>query len=106
MAASTMTGPEHLAFLQSRRTCRRFVDAPVSREVLERRLEAGIVAQPASLAWNVLRIEPPLTIQDGEIDRLAEAVGSILGQYASIPSLLADVWRRMGEQAWNRGEFR
>lgn len=69
-------------------------------------LEAGVVAQPAALAWNVLRIEPPLTIGDAELDALGDAVVEVLDRYRSVPALLADVTARLGEQAWRGGGFR
>jgi acetylornithine/succinyldiaminopimelate/putrescine aminotransferase len=69
-------------------------------------LEAGVVAQPAALAWNVLRIEPPLTIADAELDALGDAVVEVLDRYRSVPALLADVTARLGEQAWRGGGFR
>ena len=71
-----------------------------------RLLEAGIVAQPAALAWNVLRIEPPLTIQEPELDQIADAVIGILGEVDSVPRLLAEVTARLGEQALRGGAFR
>ncbi|MDP2305874.1 MAG: aspartate aminotransferase family protein [Pseudomonadota bacterium] len=71
-----------------------------------RLLEAGVVAQPATLAWNVLRLEPPLTIADPEIDRIIAAVATVLNEVRSVPTLLADVTARMGEQAWRGGTFR
>lgn len=40
-----------------------------------RLLEAGVVCQPASQAPSVLRLSPPLTIEEAEIDQLIDAVG-------------------------------
>ena len=71
-----------------------------------RLLEAGIVAQPAALAWNVLRIEPPLTIAEPELDQIADAVVGILREVDSVPRLLAEVGARMGDQVLRGGEFR
>jgi len=65
-------------------------------------LEAGILAQPASSRWNVLRLEPPLTIGAGEIESVVEAVGTILDQYRGIGPIVADVTRRAGAQ-WRDG---
>ena len=63
-----------------------------------RLLEKGYVCQPASHQWNVLRIEPPLTIAEAEIDRAVEAVGEVLDAYPGIAPLLRDVTMRVGRQ--------
>ncbi|NHZ79659.1 aminotransferase class III-fold pyridoxal phosphate-dependent enzyme [Massilia sp. CCM 8695] len=70
--------------------------------VAVRLLEAGILAQPASSRWNVLRLEPALTIGDEEIDSVVEAVGTILDEYRGIAPIVADVTRRAGAQ-WRGG---
>lgn len=71
-----------------------------------RLLEAGIVAQPAALSWDVLRLEPPLTIDTPELDLLAQTVITILNENRSITKMLADVTTRLGIQAWRGGSFR
>lgn len=71
-----------------------------------RLLEAGVVAQPAALAWNVLRLEPPLTMREPELDQIADAVIRILGEVDSVPRLLAEVSARLGSQALRGGAFR
>lgn len=63
-----------------------------------RLLERGIVCQPASQHWNVLRLEPPLVVSDGEIDRTVNEIASVLGEYESLTPLLKDVAQRLGEQ--------
>ena len=65
-------------------------------------LEAGILAQPASSRWNVLRLEPPLTISENEIATVIETVGAVLDEYRSIGPIVADVTRRAGAQ-WRDG---
>ena len=80
------------------------VVAGVSRQVFGqwlalRLLEAGFVAQPASSQWNVLRIEPALTVTDDEIDRAIDAIATILGEYRDLGALLADAGARLGAQA-------
>ncbi len=62
-------------------------------------LEAGIVAQPASHHHDVLKLEPPLTVSEPEVDRVVDAVGDILDEYRSVTSLLKDVSVRLGGQA-------
>lgn len=62
-------------------------------------LEAGFIAQPASHAWNVLKLTPPLILSDAEADGAASAIAAALGEYRSLPKLLADAAVRMGRQA-------
>lgn len=61
-------------------------------------LEAGIIAQPASQAWNVFRLEPPLTVTGEQIDRVVDVIGGILDEYRSLPKLFKDVGARLGHQ--------
>ena len=68
-------------------------------------LEAGILCQPASSRWNVLRIEPPLTISEQEITQVINTVGDVLDQYQSITPIIADVTRRIGSQWRNEWKF-
>ncbi len=70
--------------------------------VAVRMLEAGILCQPASSRWNVLRLEPPLTIGAAEIDFVVDTLGAILDEYAGIAPVLGDVARRVGTQ-WRNG---
>jgi hypothetical protein len=63
-----------------------------------RLLEVGIVAQPASQRWNVLKLTPPLTVTDADVDRVVAATGGILGEYRDLAPLLRDVGRRLGKQ--------
>jgi putrescine aminotransferase len=63
-----------------------------------RLLEEGILAQPASQCWNVLKLEPPLTVAAEEIDRVVSTIGEIMSHYRDVGSLLADAGRRLGEQ--------
>ncbi len=70
-----------------------------------RLLERGIVAQPASLQWNVLKIEPPLTVSEAEIDRVVDAISSILAEYTNLATIMADVSKRIGSQALGGWSF-
>ncbi len=63
-----------------------------------RLLEEGIVAQPASQSWSVLKLTPPLTVSDAEIDRAVAAVAAILADYRDLAPLLRDVALRLGRQ--------
>jgi putrescine aminotransferase len=63
-----------------------------------RLLERGIVCQPASLQWNVLKIEPPLTITREEIDEVVGVIADVLAEYRDFKPLLVDVGARLGKQ--------
>lgn len=65
-------------------------------------LEAGIICQPATGRWNVLRLEPPLSIGADEIALTVETVGRVLDDYRSVAPIVADVTRRVGTQ-WGNG---
>lgn len=71
-----------------------------------RLLEANIVAQPASQKWNVLKLTPPLTITDAEVDLIVDAVGSILDAYPDPFRVLKDASARVTEQWRAKGAFR
>jgi putrescine aminotransferase len=70
-----------------------------------RLLEKGIVAQPASQQWNVLKVEPPLTVTHAEIDAVVSAIVSVLEEYTDLAPLMADVGRRLGSQALGGFKF-
>jgi putrescine aminotransferase len=61
-------------------------------------LERGVICQPASQRWDVLRIEPPLTIRAAEVEHAVDAVAGVLGEYEGVPALLRDVAARLGRQ--------
>jgi len=61
-------------------------------------LERSVVCQPASLHWNVLRLEPPLTIGAAEVDHLAITVASVLDDYRDARTVLRDVAARAGRR--------
>jgi putrescine aminotransferase len=64
-----------------------------------RLLEKNIICQPASQQWNVLRLEPPLTVTEAEVIRTAEEIGNILSEYEDLLPLIRDVGERLGKQA-------
>jgi putrescine aminotransferase len=70
-----------------------------------RLLEKGIVAQPASQRWDVLRLEPPLTIAEDQVDALVQATGDVLDEYRSLGPLVRDVGGRLRAQRRRRGAF-
>ena len=69
-------------------------------------LEEGLIVQPASQAWNVLRIEPPLTIADTEIAEALDKIGRVFDCHQSTVPLLGRSARRIVEQLLARGRFR
>jgi len=70
-----------------------------------RMLERGFVCQPASQQWDVLKIEPPLTVTDEAIDRFVRELSTLLDEYRDIGSVLADAGERIGKQALSGWEF-
>jgi putrescine aminotransferase len=62
-------------------------------------LEKHILVQPASLRWNVLRLEPPLVVSAAEVDRLIAAVGEVFDSYESIVPVLKDAGARVLAQS-------
>ena len=69
-------------------------------------LERGIIVQPASQAWNVLRIEPPLTMTSAHVDEAIEAVAGVFEAHRSLLPLVARATWRMGIQLAAGGAFR
>src|SRR5690606_6574205 len=63
-----------------------------------RLLEHGIVCQPATLQWNVLKTEPPLTSTAPEIDQIIDSIVAIMKEYTELLPLLSDVGQRLGSQ--------
>lgn len=71
-----------------------------------RLLERGVLCQPASQQWNVLKLEPPLTITDAEIDSAVFLIAEILSEYRELGSLLRDAGERFGSQMLGGWSFR
>jgi len=71
-----------------------------------RLLERGILCQPASQHWNVLRIEPPLTITEAELVHAVSEIAQLLAQYTKLTPLLKDVTARLTEQYRGGWSFR
>lgn len=67
-----------------------------------RLLEAGVIAQPASQKWNVLKLTPPLTITRAECQQIADAICAILTEYSDPAQVLRDAAVRVGSQ-WKQG---
>jgi putrescine aminotransferase len=69
-------------------------------------LERGVIAQPASQSWSVLRIEPPLTIDSSQIAEAVDAIGAVFDAHESLLAVLAKSGRRVIEQTLAGGRFR
>lgn len=69
-------------------------------------LERGFLCQPASQKWNVLKLEPPLTIPADEVLRAVAAIGEVLDECTEMSPFLSDVAKRLGEQVLCGGAFR
>ncbi|MBI5516012.1 MAG: aspartate aminotransferase family protein [Deltaproteobacteria bacterium] len=63
-----------------------------------RLLERGVLCQPASQHWNVLKVVPPLTLQRAEAETLVDAFAEVLGEYQGVGAVLKDVTGRLGRQ--------
>ncbi len=82
-----------------------FAEGVVGHWVAVRMLERGVICQPTTHRPDVLRLEPPLTIQASEIDGLIESLCEVLAPYRSLPPLVADIARRLGMQALRGWSF-
>jgi putrescine aminotransferase len=70
-----------------------------------RMLERGIVCQPAAQRWDVLRLEPPLTVQPAEVDHVVAEVGAVLDGYRELGPVLKDAGERLGRQLLSGWRF-
>jgi putrescine aminotransferase len=70
-----------------------------------RMLEAGVVCQPAALRFNVLKLEPPLTVGADDAGRVVGTLAGVLDEYRDAARFLADVTRRLGRQLVARWAF-
>ncbi len=61
-------------------------------------LEKGLIVQPATQNWNILKLEPPLTIQAEQIETVVATIGEVLDGYQGIRPLITDVTKRIGKQ--------
>jgi putrescine aminotransferase len=63
-----------------------------------RLLERGVICQPASQSWNVLKLEPPLTARAEHVGQMVEALGEVLDEYRGVTPVLWDVTERLFRQ--------
>jgi putrescine aminotransferase len=61
-------------------------------------LEKGIICQPAAHRWDVLKIEPPLTIQPQEIPQLIQGIGDVFEDCRSLTKVVMAAGRRISRQ--------
>jgi len=62
-------------------------------------LERRILCQPAAHRWNVVKLEPPLTVQAIHVDRVIDAVADVLDAGRDVARLVRDITARLGRQA-------
>jgi putrescine aminotransferase len=63
-----------------------------------RLLERGIICQPASQSWNVLKLEPPLTVTSQHVRQLIAALGEVMDEYRGVAPIIKDVTERLLRQ--------
>jgi putrescine aminotransferase len=68
-------------------------------------LERGILCAMATHRWDILRLEPPLTVTEEHVETAVNAVAEVLWQYRSVTSILRDVSKRLGRQWTRRWHF-
>jgi putrescine aminotransferase len=61
-------------------------------------LERGIICQPATQHWNVLKLEPPLTLKSSEVKTIVDTTAEVLAEYDGVTKLVNDVTGRLGRQ--------
>ncbi|MDF1661768.1 MAG: aspartate aminotransferase family protein [Planctomycetota bacterium] len=61
-------------------------------------LERGLLCQPATQNWNVLKIEPPLTLSSDQVTQIIDTVGAVLDDYSDVAQVMEDVTVRVGQQ--------
>jgi putrescine aminotransferase len=67
----------------------------IALQLLERR----ILCQPAAHRWNVVKLEPPLTVQPAQVDRAVAAVADVFDASRDVATLVKDITARVGRQA-------
>jgi putrescine aminotransferase len=70
-----------------------------------RLLERGVICQPASQQWNVLRLEPPLTVRAEQVEEAVTAVAEVLEEYRGVVPVLKDVTVRLMRQFLSGWKF-
>ncbi len=65
-------------------------------DVCERMLELGVVVQPTGLHGNVLKVKPPLCIEEHDVDRYLACLDGALTEYEELQRLVAMNGSRTG----------
>lgn len=70
--------------------------------VLVRLLERGVISASATHHWNMLRLEPPLTVTDEHINTLVKVLVEVMNEYRSMSPILKDTAVRFVQQWCSR----
>ena len=68
-------------------------------------LERGIICQPAAQRWNVLKLEPPLTVRAEQVDEMIKTLAEVLDDYRGIGSVLGGATERLARQFLSGWKF-
>lgn len=68
-------------------------------------LERGILCQPASQAWNILKLTPPLTLQKTEALEISRHITEVLAQHHHLLPLIRRVLQRLRTQHQKKWKF-
>jgi putrescine aminotransferase len=63
-----------------------------------RLLERGVICALTYHQWNILRLEPPLTVQGAQVERVIDLVGEVLEEYRGVGSVVKDSTLRLMQQ--------
>lgn len=61
-------------------------------------LERGVLCQPATQNWNILKIEPPLSLTARQVQEIIAAFAAVLAEYRGLGALVRDVSERLGQR--------
>ena len=68
-------------------------------------LEKGVLIQTASHRWDILKIEPPLTIEPSEIEYAVQAIREVFNENRSVPKIGWGLTRRLAEQSLDSKKY-
>jgi len=68
-------------------------------------LERGVICAMTYHQWNILRLEPPLTIHANEVNRMADVLAEVLEEYRGVMPVLKDSTVRLLQQFLARWKF-
>lgn len=70
-----------------------------------RLLEEGMICQAAAHEWNILKLEPPLTITEEQVDLGIQKIVDVFERYPTLTVLLKDAMGRLGSQMTKGWKF-